>query len=282
MTLFNRDFAVTIGTKRIAARQEGDKEEVKPTLRVAFKVEKSTNRDPNKATVAIWNLSPDSRATLQSEERIPVTIEAGYVDEIGQLFVGDLEFAASERQGPDWVTEFESGDGSRQYRSARINESLAAGTLLQDVLKKSSEALGLGLGNALEKIQSGDFKGGLQEFTTGVTLNGKASDILDKYMTAAGFEWSIQDGQLQVLRPNETTPELVPQLTFSTGLIGSPELGDAGKVRARSLLRSRLAPGSKVEIISTEVDGFFKIEKVVHAGDSWGNDWYSDLEAIPL
>lgn len=282
MTLFNRDFAVTIGTKRIAARAEGDKEKVKPTLRVAFKVEKSTNRDPNKARVAIWNLSPDNRATLQSEERVPVIIKAGYVDEIGQIFIGDLEFAASERQGPDWVTEFESGDGSRQYRSARINESRAAGTLLQDVLKLSSEALGLGLGNALEKIQSGDFKGGLQEFTTGVTLDGKASDILDKYMTAAGFEWSIQDGQLQVLRPNETTPELVPQLTFGAGLIGSPELGEAGKVRARSLLRSRLAPGSKVEIISTEVDGFFKIEKVIHAGDTWGNDWYSDLEAIPL
>ena len=75
--LFNRDVAVTVGTLRIAARPEGNEEQVKPTLRMTFKVEKSLNRDPNKADLKIWNLSEKSRKAMQTEEKLPVIIEAG-------------------------------------------------------------------------------------------------------------------------------------------------------------------------------------------------------------
>jgi len=30
------------------------------------------------------------------------------------------------------------------------------------------------------------------------------------------------------------------------------------------------------------MNGFFRVEKVVHSGDTWGSDWYSELEAKPI
>jgi len=280
--LFTRDVAVTVGTLRIAARPEGNEEQVKPTLRMTFKVEKSLNRDPNKADLKIWNLSEKSRKAMQTEEKLPVIIEAGYVGNLQQIFSGNMEFSSSSRQGPDWITELQSGDGSQAYRSARISESFGPGTQLSALLKKAAEGLGVGLGNAVEKFDGGGFRGGLTELTKGASIVGRVSDVLDKFVTTAGFEWSIQDGQLQVLKPDETTSDQAVRLTQESGLIGSPELGEKGRLKARSLLQGNLVPGRSVEVIAEQVDGFFRIQKTTHTGDTWGTPWYSDIEARPV
>ena len=41
-------------------------------------------------------------------------------------------------------------------------------------------------------------------------------------------------------------------------------------------------PGRKVKIESEEIDAFFRVDKVVFAGDTWAPDWYSDLELSPV
>lgn len=282
MTLLNRDFAVTLGLKRIASRPLGEEGDTDKQLRVVFRVEKTLDSTPNKASVAIYNLSADSRAELQGDETLSVLIEAGYVDQTALLFQGNLEYAASRRQGPDWVTTFESADGGLSFRNARIAENFSPGTLLKTVVQKSAEALQIGLGNVIEKLNEGNFRGGKTQYLNGGVLSGKANEILDRVMATAGFDWSIQDGNMQITRPGETIPDPAVLMTFGSGLVGSPERGEKGIVKARNLLTGQLTPGRRVEIVSNEVDGRFRIEKVVHSGDTWGADWYSDIEAKPL
>jgi hypothetical protein len=113
-------------------------------------------------------------------------------------------------------------------------------------------------------------------------LTGKASDVLDKYLTSAGFTWSIRDGQLQILAKDATTFESVVVLNSASGLIGSPEKGKEGYITFTSLLDGRLNPGSRVIINSLQVNGVYRIESVNHVGDTWGSDWYSECEAKPL
>jgi hypothetical protein len=281
--LFNRDIVVVVNTIRIASRGLDDDPTlptVKPLLKMSFSVEKSANRDPNKAEVKIWNLTSEHRASLQKDQ--PLIIEAGYVGTTEQLFSGDITFVSHVREATDWITTVQCGDGAKQYSSARMNQSFGPGTQMSALLKGAADSLGVGLGNAAQKFSSGNFRGGLTEFTRGVTVSGRASDVLDKYCTTAGFQWSIQDGQLQVLQPNETTQQDVLSLTADSGLIGSPEVGEGGVVKAKCLLLGGLMPGRKCHIKSALIDGFFKLEKTKHFGDTWGQDWYSDLEGRPL
>lgn len=284
--LFNRDFAVTMQADvpgkalRIAARPQGGTQ-ARPTLRVQFKIEKNTAREPNRAEVVITNLSDKSRSAIQEKDALTI-IEAGYVNNLFKLFQGALTFANHTRQGADWITRFEVGDGSKQYRQGRINESFGPGTSIEQVLNTTIDKIGVGVGNAIEKVKEGNFRGGLTEYTKGFTASGRAIDVLGETLESQGFTYSIQDGQLQVLREGEVVKGQVPVLRQGSGLIGSPEVGEKGVVKARALIQGFLLPGVGIRIESKEIQGDYKIQRSVFTGDTWGTDWYADLEAKPL
>jgi hypothetical protein len=269
-----------LGGVRIATRELGT-EEIKPILKVEFNVERTLKKEPNTADVVIYNLSKDSRAAVQ-EKGIETTIEAGYVGTSSQIFAGQLEFGSSIREGTDWVTTLQTADGSNNFRSQRINVSFKGGVSAGEVLQAAAEALGLDLGNIRDKANRGTIRGKLEKFAKGNVLSGKASVELDKIVKAFGLEWSIQDGELQLLEPNETIDQDFILLSPGTGLVGSPEPGEDGVVNATSLLQPNLIPGKGVDLQSREIDGFFRVQKANWTGDTWGSDWFTELELKPL
>ena len=50
----------------------------------------------------------------------------------------------------------------------------------------------------------------------------------------------------------------------------------------QSLLQPRLQIHDVIKIESQDINGLFDIQKINHIGDTRGNDWYSNLEVIPL
>lgn len=276
--LFNRDFRVTLGNRLIRARPEGP-DEVSPSLRVVFKVERAINGDPNKAEVSIYNLSQATRSAIQ-ERDIPTLIEAGYVNNLSTLFKGRLTFSRHQRQGTDWISTFEAGDGIRAYQRSRINESFAPGTKIDAVIQRVVECSELGPGNVSDELAKGNFRGGLTEFKKGFTASGKCLEVLKALTDSVGLNMSVQEEQVQLLRQGGTNGDDQVLLNAATGLIGAPEIGEDGILDARSLLQGKLSPGRPVRIESSAIDdGFFRIEKVTHFGDIAGNEWYSDIEA---
>ena len=280
--LFNRDMVITVGTVKIPIQFQDPKSETsRPSLRVSFTVVKEDNPSPNEAKIKILNLNPGHRAAVQSGEGTwPVVIDAGYVGNIQRIFSGELQNADPRKEATDWTTEIQAKDGQRQYASARMSQSYGAGTLISTVLKDAAVSLGLGAGNSMFKFDSPLRP--IKDFKKGVVVTGRTTDILDKYVTSAGFRWSIQDGQLLILGLEETTSESVILLNASSGLVGTPEVGEKGIVKVKTLLRGSLQPGGKVKIEAREVRGVYKIEKLTHSGDTRGPDWYSEIEAKPL
>ena len=98
---------------------------------------------------------------------------------------------------------------------------------------------------------------------------------------SAGLEWSIQNGNLQLLGRGAALAAKAIVLRADTGLIGVPSIDSEGVVRARSLIVPDLFPGRKVEILSQAVRGFFAIEKATYTGDTTAGaqEWYVDIEA---
>lgn len=285
--LFDRDLTLTVGTTQIRMR-DPQTNEPRPTLRVQFEVTKTLRKNPNEAKVAIYNLSLQTRQALQSKD-VPCSIVCGYLDGQSvvrgthQIFLGSLDYSRSTLDGTDWITTLQSSDGGRQFRSARVNVSLRGPVKVTDALSQAANALGLSVGNLQEKLQQGGLRAAFDQLQNGIVLSGKAEQQLDKLVRSLGYEWSSQDGELLLLGSNETIDQTQARvLNSATGLIGTPEPGENGRVKARSLILPDLGPGNRVQVQSREIDGFYKIDSTTYLGDTWGQDWYCDLELRPL
>lgn len=275
----NRSFALNLGGARIASESVDGK--INRPLRITFSIELDTSPEPNTAEVAVYNLREETRA-LVAKKGIPTTLEAGYSTRSSLIFAGKLEYGSTVREGPDWVTRFQSTDGAQETRKARINLSFKPGVDVREVMRRAAESMGVNIGNTIDKIKAGNIRGALQEFGNGIVLSGPARAQFDKIAKTLGYNWSIQNGEIQVLEPDGVIdPAEAVLLSPRTGLIGTPQTGEDGKIECRSLLSPSLTPGRLVRIEAREIQGFYRIDRAVFSGDSRGASWYADLEVKP-
>jgi len=233
-----------------------------------FEVEKTSEKHANRVLIQINNLNETSRATLEDKD-VFVSLEAGYLGsdgtgQLGQLFIGKITKALSEKQGKEMVTKIEAGDG-QDTPSKQINKSLGPGATGKQVIEALARELKVGLG-AVKGI-------GSKIFQNGITLSGNVSERLDEILDCLDLEWSIQDNNLQILPPDEPSENIGILLTPQTGLLGIPmkrEQGKDGKlnIEFRANLRTAIKPGVALEIRSRNIDGLFKIRKGIYVGDS--------------
>ncbi|NIR31653.1 MAG: hypothetical protein GWN84_20545 [Gammaproteobacteria bacterium] len=267
-------------------------------LRMAFQIERSIKKEPNTAELRVWNLNRDHQAQLQEQGVIPVRLEAGYLKpsillstgteaalagigleppgpaDLPLLFQGELRQAFTGREGSDLVTTISSGDGEKKRQRQRTKLSFRPGLRLRKIIQDLASAAGVGLGNALSAIDGiADL-----EITTGVASQGPALEQLEQMLEGAGFETSVQNGDLQVLGAGKALRGTAVLLNEETGLVGSPEPGQDGKVKARCLLRPGVEPGRRVKLESRFVAGHYRVEKYRAVGDTHGTDWYNELE----
>lgn len=273
-------------------------------LDIEFQIERSTKPEQNKASVIVYNLSAENRQHLaQTAGGVTVELRAGYDGrdplrpasedragvggsaELPVLFLGKLREVTSLRNGPDWETHITSGDGDGKDKP--IAFTLGPGATLRDAIKRVVSELGVGVGNSLTALKDGSFKGNLGDrFLHGVTVGGPADKELEKLLRSGGMEYSVQNGELQILPQGGVLNATAIEITPDTGLVGSPELGrdtkGVAQLKARALLSSEIYPGRQVHIVSDSVDVYLRVESASYAGQFAGNDWYVDFEGVPL
>lgn len=251
-------------------------------LRVVFRVEKSLRPEPQKVTIAVYNLSPDSQSKLNAKG-LRVILEAGYQDSLAQIYAGHTRTADHPKENVDWPSKFECGTNEREISFARISESFQPGAAIGDVVAKCVNALVSDPGNALQKAK--ELAG---TFASGYAAHGAAATELTRLLEPQGLGWSVQDGRMQILGLTETLPEDPVLLSSSTGLIGAPQLGapaikgGPSLVQMKSLLQPQFRPGGRVLLNSQSRSGVFRITSLVHTGDTHGGDWFTELETLPV
>lgn len=250
-------------------------------LRVKFQITKSTEKAANPATVTITNLSPTHRGALQ-RKGVRLILEAGYrTSGLVHLYTGDVRTVDHAREAADWHTVIKCGDAERSLQFARASQGFAAGVTLGEVVRFAARAMGLGLGNVAAQAARLT-----QPLYNGYTMHGPASGELDKALRSAGWRYSIQDGQLQILAPGESVANSVPEVSIETGLVGSPEAGSPESggqpqlIKFRRLLLQQARAGGRVHLLSERYNGIVRLKKVDHLGDIRGGEWYTDMEGI--
>lgn len=252
------------------------------SLRVKFGVEKTLKPEPNQAVIEVWNLSPDTRKRIQTKT-VSVKLQAGYESGMKTILIGDLRRVDHIRVGPDWITRVKSGDGENAVRGARVSKSFKPGAKLADVGKVLVDAMKIPAGNVLKKLQKGDVNGAISEFSTGISLQGPVYDNLVNTLANVGYDLSIQDGQMQALAKDEIVELPFVLLSAETGLLGSPEAGEKGIIKCKSLLNGELFPGRGVTLQSRDYSGLnYRVEKSMHVGDTHAGEWTTQLELSKL
>lgn len=268
-------------------------------LDMAFNVNLSLKKEPNKAQVQIWNLNESHRhdiTKLSGEIRSDkiegaiLEIEAGYKDNVSRIFRGDMMNAEHVRDGADVITAVSAKDGGESYRSGHISKSFDKNTSVDAVIKACAEAMKIGTGNAIEATRGAKIKNLGAQFANGTALYGRASLELDRVLSAAGFEWSIQAGVLNVREFGKSDSERVLKISTATGMIGSPSYGVEQTVEqkktklkrflsVRTLIIPGLRPGQRVELDSADqAGGTFRLEEVAFSGSTYGQEWYADMK----
>lgn len=290
MANFFRAYRLTVGSVQIDALGGVGS----TSMRIAFQVERDHKRTANNCECAIWNLSQGSREALAKLDVVPVQIEAGYADDTGVVFLGDLRSARSRRDGPDIITRVSAGDGESKLRTARISRTFARGTPIGDVIGQLGRALGVSPGN-LSQFAGARLANGSNVLARALTINGAVADELERLTRSCGLDWSVQNGVLQI-RDATVGPvgtERGPLLSASSGLIGEVETERATEtkdglvkgqtvVSGRCLMRADLVPGRSFYVSSLNFEGRLVCRATTHRGDSHLNDeWTTEWVGVP-
>ncbi len=250
-------------------------------LSIEFRIERSLKPSQNTAEFTIYNLSAETRKYL-SEQKAGLVVEfhAGYKDQtpIPRLFLGELRESTSLRDGANWKTIVTSGD-SDQAKKRPVSFSLGPGTTFVNAVQRIVQDMGIAAPGLAAALAGGKFADASKQFTQGFTAHGNGAAELAKLLQAGGLEHSYQNGTLQILPNGSDLGNTGVLLTEGSGLVGSPEVGDKGSIKVRSLLNSDLVPGCAFRVKSANVDGFFVAQKVVYSGQFRGSDWYTDVDA---
>lgn len=264
---FDRKIDVRIGPPGGLGRSWSD-------VRVEFSVERSLRKDPNTASISLYNLDSVSVGIIQTTGAV-VQLLAGYGSLPFLLFSGDIarRGVTVERSGTDRIVTIEAGDGELAFTEARFNWHFEAGTPNATILSTILSTLGLGIapGDPLPPYV----------YPLPLTFTGRASEALDRLCRDVGVSYSIQDGNVQILLPGSGRKGVAPLISPETGLVASPSQTDDG-ANFRCLLNGNIKPGSFVSLISETLSGFYKAEKVTHRGDTHGGDWTTEVEAVPV
>ncbi|MEX3859630.1 hypothetical protein AB3X94_37200 [Paraburkholderia sp. BR10923] len=242
-------------------------------LRMSFDVRKTIDKNPNPAKVMVYNLTREHMSALLEKRWTVMSLSVGY-EALRLIFAGDIVRANVSRDGMDFITELECGDGNTAYSSARVNMVMPAGTT-------DAEAA-----VALTSTMPGVTRGPMAVTRTLASArprvySGNTRDHLSNLARANGADWSIQDGELTMLPASAVTADEGPLISQDTGMVGMPQQSDDG-LEVRCLCNPELHIGGlvRVQSILPHYSGDFKIVGLQHAGDSMEGDWLSTITCV--
>lgn len=252
-------------------------------LTVKFRVERHYFAGSSSANFSIYGLSKSAREDIYFDwyfkpSAFLCTFSAGYETQgpqLSKVFVGNINVAYTDRQGPELITHVEALDGGY---------GVATGT----IPSKFSIKKGTSYKKAMTNIMTVGFPGaGLQpgkvivdsapqpDFTEDASPAGKSWDTLLNYTPQndkgdRGYVF-IDNGFINILGPDDHLPSLgsgLVELKSSTGLLNVPKRYGT-VVECQSVFEPAYNVGQPVKLLSTlnaAVNGEYTVIGICHEG----------------
>lgn len=259
-------------------------------FRVVFDIDIRPGETLVLADIRVYNLSKKSTVKQQST----IEFRAGYTNQVDTIFKGYVTNTFRERDGASVVQRFLCKSGNPVNDRGSLNSSYGQGVQLLDVLKDISKQWPRPL-----DIEESQFEGII--LTSGYMIDGDIPQELNKLAQAYNFDWVQDRGRLVVTK--RTEPRTTPTVEISqfTGMVGIPEvtLGPNGmgvfvinrlnpyfRANGRIDIKSEYQTFNAGNLFVTELagdaraNGIYNIMSLRHRGDSHGNLWVTEIDAI--
>lgn len=276
MAFFMRSAMVQIGTSKY---------NMDDGFQFEFEVPFFDSDELSTATISINNMSPAARAAIQKNQ--VVILNAGYQDDVGVLFVGQVATYNHKQNGVDWQTKITATAALDQWLNSYVNKSYLEEGTAEDIVRDLLNMFGLEIG-VFQLVEN-------KVFPRGRVCTGKLKDILTEIVIKeCKSRFLIRMNQVIINNPAEgvTTGYL---LTPETGLLMYSEDSDTKEAdtgsgntteekekkektwKRKCLLNYRMGAGDLIQIQSRELQGKFQIISGTHKGSPSGA-WETTIE----
>ena len=239
------------------------------------------------ADIAIYNLAQDTSQNI-IKKNMSLVLRAGYENKIDNIFTGRIINVLRRRDGPHTIIRLICRGGT-QTDTNTISESLGKNVTIVSLIKSCVKAMGYPI-----IINEDDFKGP-SPYTRGFTLNGDPKTNLDQLAASHGFDYMIENDAVLIVSKKSFRKGEPLKISQFKGLVGIPEITVEGanvkiklnpgvKIGGRIDVQSVLATFNFSNIYYLDIPasagkGIYKIYRVVHSGDSHGDNWDTDITA---
>lgn len=290
--LFNRKIQVRITDSKSITTIEN--------LRIQFEIVKSISKEPNTATVKIYNLTDDIQNQINGGAQ-DIELIVGYEDNMALLFKGNIKFVyKSTVDAVDKVLEIDAGDGHHDYNSAIVNVSLSKNSNDDDIVNQCTKSLTRSSSGKIAPLQN-------NKRTRGKVISAPTRCVLDDVARKNNCNWSTQDGKLTIVKNNGVIDNSV--FVISTKQLLEQPTEQEKSLRIKTMLNPFYRINSLIKIDNSLIleahqdinqvqsnkakqkkehqakfkkshSGQYKVIKHIASGDTHSNEWFSTVEVV--
>ncbi len=273
-------------------------------LKCVFKCKFDMNTALSVGTLVVYNLSAETEAGI-IKEGFQFSVYGGYEKgQYGEIFTGDIVQVIRNREnGVDYRLEILAVRAKMEFDWNFVRASVAAQATPREVAKAVTEKADqkLKMGEVSDKISQ-------QPLPRGKILFGKPYKYLYQMAKANNAYLQLNaknEVELKCLT-DEIPEDMCLSLTPETGLVGTPKYTDNGII-IKMLLDARVKIGSLVKIDNSLIQGQlinidptmagkkdqttpqqqvfdesgeYQVLSITHAGDTWGDEWSTEVVGI--
>lgn len=267
-------------------------------FRIKFDIKQRKRDTHSDGFVSIYNLSKQTvkKIVTNKIEFQSLTLSAGYVENVGQIYHGKVVRAQGVRENPvDTRIDFSCAGFEDAINWGVINKAFAAGSTHQDHVDEVMRVF--------EKfgVKKGTIKGlSDKKFERGVSLFGMARDVMNRIAFQNKASWFINNGYLNHIPLDDKGSGDAIVLNPQTGLIGMPQITSDSGIQVTALINPAFKLNGLLKIDPSSIQplafggtlqseaqhdlmvntlnvyaGTYLIDSLAWRGDTHGSEWYA-------
>ena len=282
--LYGRKYRILIGVGNETALDVSQ-------LWCTFNIIKTMNMQPGMSEVTIYNLNAETENAI-IKEGMRVIVEAGYEgDQYGVIYNGEIVQPIRDKiDGTTYKLTLTAQDGDRFINAGFINFAQTRGLKPRQFIESCAS-------NAKNPVELGSISDTLtnSQLTRGKSVFGLARDYLRQIARSEQANFYMEDGKINLIKMSDMPAGEVIDLSPQSGLIDVPAQNEFG-ITGKALLNPRIKTNTLVHIDNSIIriqrrelgqilrtldqDGLYRVIKCNYIGDTRGNEWYVEFEAI--
>lgn len=239
------------------------------------------------ASFTVNNLSATSRAGIQKKQ--VVILNAGYEDDTGVLFVGQVASVSHKQSGVEWQTKITAVAALDQWLGTYINKTYMENSQAEDIVRDLLNIFGIEVG-VFQLVENVAYPRGrvccgkLKDILTEIVVNECKSRFLIRSNqiiinnpadgVTQGYLLTPESGLLMSSDDSDSTDISTPQ---TSGADAEKKAAEERTWKRQCLLNYRMGPGDIVQIQSRDLNGKYQIVSGKHKGSPTGT-WVTEIE----